>query len=230
LTEIIDVISNTGALNEANASNNIDKKGPWMRLYEGIFSPEFGVARGYQCPFVDGKLASQVKEKFIKEWGPAAKKQMEADAAEGKQSSDSVMLMNSLFVSYNTFCLDDTSKKKNAKEKAMEARMQMNNYECAIGAQPPGAKHGSGVASGLSFTKTSDGRTTTRKRTNVSSKGTVPFPPGGIDSNPGSTIGLVTGVMTWWQRKIFPFFVYDVTLRTIHTLYIESVPVWGQRR
>jgi hypothetical protein len=108
LAEIIDVISNTtGALNEANASNDVDKKGPWMRLYEGIFSPEFGVARGYQCPFVDGKLASRVKEKFINEWGPAAKKQMEADAAEGKQSSDSVMLMSSLFMSYNTFCLDE---------------------------------------------------------------------------------------------------------------------------
>jgi hypothetical protein len=136
-----------------------------------------------------------VKEKFIKEWGPAAKTQMEADAAEGKQSSDSVMLMNSLFVSYNTFCSDDASKKKKAKEKAMEARTQMNNYECAIGAQPPGAKYGSGVASGLSFTTTTDGRTTGRKRTNVSSKGMVPVPPGGIDGNPGSTIGLVTGVM-----------------------------------
>jgi hypothetical protein len=51
-----------------------------MRVYDGLFSPVLGVARGYQCPVLrDGKRASRVKDKFVKEWGPASYNKEEED-------------------------------------------------------------------------------------------------------------------------------------------------------
>jgi hypothetical protein len=106
--------------------------------FEGIFSPVCGVARGYQCPvFAEGKLASRVKDKFVKEWGPAAKLQVQRDKEISKETSENVQQMNDLFVAYNLFCTDDAEKKQQAKESYDETKGQMDAYENDLGAQPP---------------------------------------------------------------------------------------------
>jgi hypothetical protein len=192
---------NSGALKEITASNSFTKKGSWMRVYEGIFSPVCGVARGYQCPvFAEGKLASRVKDKFVKEWGPAAKLQVQRDKEISKETSENVQQMNDLFVAYNLFCTDDAEKKQQAKESYDETKGQMDAYENDLGAQPPGAKTGSIVASNLSFgTSANSRRATHRKKT---SQVIVPVPPGGIYGTPGSTSGLLKGVMDEFKSLI----------------------------
>jgi hypothetical protein len=142
-----------------------------MRVYEGIFSPVCGVARGYQCPaFAEGKLASRVKDKFIKEWGPAAKLQVQRDKEISKETLENVQQMNDLFVAYNLFSTDDVEKKQQAKESYDETKGQMDTYENDLGAQPPGAKNGSIVASNLSFSTSANSRRATNRK-NISSHG-----------------------------------------------------------
>jgi hypothetical protein len=134
-----------------------------------------------------------VKDKFVKEWGPAARMQVGRDQAEGKEMSENVVQMNNLFESYNRFCTDDAEQKQKAKEKDQRNKGLMDAYENDLGAQPPGAKTASLVASDLSFsTAANDRRATNCKK---ASQGKVPVPPGGIDSTPGSTSGLFKGVM-----------------------------------
>jgi hypothetical protein len=98
-----------------------------MRVYDGLFNPEFGIARGYQCPAVakDGKPASRVKDKFVKEWGPAAQMQLERDKAENRQTFEGVKILSELFESYNQLCADDAETKKKEKEKDQLTKAHM---------------------------------------------------------------------------------------------------------